>query len=236
MPAPVANKTDVRAMVSALVGPGNGVADDLERSADEHPGGRQPNRTGPNLSVLPAEPAGSQLDHSWSTAVHDRHRVSGGPTPLGWASGIHDPALPIPKELGLVRMSVCDESAIGEQRNESVVSALSWSTVVDDSDAESLLLDDQELWQGAFRLRVVHVALRAHDRRELLQHVQDGESHQISRMNDEVCAAEDLHAPGWELARAARHVRVSENRDHRSHPYAGLVPPSASLATAGSTD
>jgi hypothetical protein len=117
--------------------------------------------------------------------------------------------------------------AVLEAGGEPSLPPQAWSCVVDDPDPYSLDLDDVLFRQGLLQLRLVHVPVDALDRRpERAQFLQEPNGHEVAAVQNELRALDQADALVRQRARAAREMRVRDDRD------AGQETATGSLATA----
>ena len=112
-------------------------------------------------------------------------------------------------------VAVDDHVAAGEELPQALSPAVRRPTVVDEPDPNALELGAGTHGQEPPQLPVVHVALHRRHRREALEIGEHGGRGEVTRVHDRVGCLEDPQALDRKRARAAREVRVSEQRDQK---------------------
>jgi hypothetical protein len=112
-------------------------------------------------------------------------------------------------------VAVGDHVATWERRGKAPVTRRGRTGIVHQANAKPLGLDLQALRQRGFHGRLVHIAVHGSDRTkpaELLEHIRRGE---ITHVQDEFCTLEEASARVGKAPRAAREMRVADERDQR---------------------
>jgi hypothetical protein len=122
-----------------------------------------------------------------------------------------------------VAVAVRHDIAAGEKLSEALVPPESGAAVMDEADPQSLELGRRSHGKGPAELAVVHVPLHGDHRSKALQLGEHGSRREIARVNDGVRGFEDPEALRRERTRAAREMRVSQERDQnrsgRNSPF-----------------
>jgi hypothetical protein len=112
-------------------------------------------------------------------------------------------------------MAVGDHVATRKRRGKAPVARHGRTGIVHQADAKAVGLDLQALRQSGFHGGLVHIAVHGGDPTklaELLEHNRPGE---ITDVQDELGAFEQVSARVGKAPRAAREMRVADERDQR---------------------
>jgi hypothetical protein len=143
------------------------------------------------------------------------HRVCGRPPALGGAAGIKDPEPAVPGDLGQMRMAEDDPVAPGEARDQPGFPPGSRPRIVHDAEPGLPQLDHRLRRKERPQFRLVDVPVHGVDRRELAQLIEHAQRDEVAGVDDQVGRRELAQAGIRQPPRAARQVRVGEDRDAR---------------------
>jgi hypothetical protein len=153
---------------------------------------------------------------------HD-HRVLRSASPFRRTARVHDPDTARSRDFRHVAVPVGDDVAAGEELEQTLASADRRAAVVDEPDPKPLELDYRSHRKGRAELTVVHVPLHSDHRAQALQVGEDRGRREIPGVDDGVRGFEDPEAVRRERTRAAREMRVSQERDQnrsgRNSPF-----------------
>ena len=110
-------------------------------------------------------------------------------------------------------MAVRDHVAVRKPAEEPIVSTRGGAGVVHEADTYAFRLDDPPLRQDGPEVRLVDVPVHGRHRRVRLELGERRERDEVARVHDEVGALEKTYAVVWQASRAAREVRIAEQRD-----------------------
>jgi hypothetical protein len=143
---------------------------------------------------------------------HD-HRVPGRTATFGWTPRVHDPRTIRARELGQMGMAVRDQVAGRERFQQTRVSPLRGSCIVDEADAQAFGLRHESRGQTGANDRFVHVPVHRGHQTDFLQILEELGRRQVSDVQDHCRAFKHSYASFGKPPRAPRQMRVSDERD-----------------------
>ncbi len=112
-----------------------------------------------------------------------------------------------------MRVPVRDDVAARESAPQALVPSMTRPRVVNEADPEAFSLDDAARRQLAPESRVVHVPVNRLHGAELSQLGEHRGGREVAHVDDEIGGVEQAQARVGKPARAARQVRVADQRD-----------------------
>jgi hypothetical protein len=143
----------------------------------------------------------------------DHHRVLWRASPFSRASGVHDPDPGGPRHFWHVTVAVGDEIACGEKLAQPFVPPDGRTPVVDEADPKPFELGRRPHGKGGAELAVVHVPLNGGHRSQALEVGEHRSGREVAGVDDRIRSLENPEAVRGKRARAAREMRVSQERD-----------------------